>query len=104
MNDKFLNMLGLARRAGKLSPGHDASFESIQKGKAYACFLCCDASDRLKEEFDRTTKYEGRNIPLIQTEYLAEDLYAATGKKAAVFTINDEGFANTLIKLLGGTD
>ncbi len=104
MNDKFLNMLGLARRAGKLSPGHDASFESIQKGKAYACFLCCDASDRLKEEFDRTTKYEGRNVPLIETEYLTEDLYAATGKKAAVFTINDEGFANTLIKLLGGTD
>ena len=104
MNDKFLNMLGLARRAGKLSPGHDASFESIQKGKAYACFLCCDASDRLKEEFDRTTKFEGRNIPLIQTEYSKSDLHAATGKEAAVFTINDEGFANTLIKLLGGTD
>lgn len=104
MNDKFLNMLGLARRAGKISLGHDASFESIQKGKAYACFLCRDASDRLKEEFGRTTKFEGRDIPLIETDYLKEDLHAATGKEAAVFTINDEGFAKTLIKILGGTD
>ena len=102
MNEKFLNMLGLARRAGKLSPGHDAAFSSIQKGKAKACFLCSDASDRLKEEFDRTIKYEGRAIPLFEVEIVKEDLYAATGIRAAVFTIDDEGFAKKIIEIIGG--
>ena len=100
MNDKVFGMLGLARRAGKLSPGHDAAFESIAKGKARACFLCSDASDRLKREFDRTTKFEGRDVPLYEVPYLKDDLYAATGIRAAVFTIDDEGFAKKILMLL----
>ena len=99
MVDKLLGMLGLARRAGRLSSGHDASFESIRKGKAKACLLCGDASDRLKEEFGRTAKYEGRDVPVIEIPYLKYDLYAATGIRAAVLTIDDEGFAKKIISL-----
>ena len=99
MNDKFLNMLGLAKKAGKLSTGHDATFESITKGKACACFLCADASDRLKEEFGRTTKFEGRDIPLLEIGYERDDLYAATGIRAAVFSVDDENFAKKIITL-----
>ena len=97
--DKLLGMLGLARRAGRLSSGHDASFESIRNGKAKACLLCGDASDRLKEEFGRTAKYEGRDVPVIEIPYLKDDLYAATGIRAAVLTIDDEGFAKKIISL-----
>ncbi len=100
MNNKVYNMLGLARRAGKLSPGHDASFEAIQKGKAAACFLCTDASDRLKDEFSRTTTYNGRAVPLIVTGFTIEDLYNATGIRAAVFTVNDDGFVKKINELL----
>lgn len=99
MNDKLLGMLGLARKAGKLSSGHDASFESIRTGKAKVCLLCGDASDRLKEEFGRTAKYEGRDVPVIEIPYLKEDLYAATGIRAAVLTVNDEGFAKKITTL-----
>lgn len=102
MNEKFFNMLGLARRASKLSPGHDAAFSSIQKGKAKACFLCSDASDRLKEEFDRTTKFEGRDVEIVLIPVTKDDLYAATGIRAAVFTIDDLGFAKKIIELCGG--
>ena len=100
MNDKLLGMLGLARKAGRLSSGHDASFESIRTGKAKACLLCSDASDRLKEEFGRTAKYEGRDVPVIEIPYLKDDLYAATGIRAAVFTIDDEGIAKKILMLL----
>ena len=34
MNDSVLNLLGLCRRAGRLSLGHDACKQAINSGKA----------------------------------------------------------------------
>ena len=34
MNDPLLNMLGIARRAGKLSIGYEAAADSVRRGKA----------------------------------------------------------------------
>ena len=100
MNDRFLSMLGLCKKAGRLSGGHDAAFESIAKNKAYACFLCADASDRLKEEFKRTASFDGRNVPCIEIENTKNDIWYAAKIRAAVFTVNDAGFAQKLITLL----
>ena len=33
-NAKWLSMLGLARRAGKLAMGHDLALQSVRDGKA----------------------------------------------------------------------
>lgn len=100
MNQQFLNMLGLSRKAGKLSRGHDASFGSISKNKAKACFLTQDASERLKQEFQRSCTYDGRNIPCEVLDMTMNDLYAAIGVRGAVVTVNDAGFASKLLKLL----
>ena len=100
MNDKFLNMLGLCRRAGKFAGGHDAAFESISKNKAKACFLTADASERLKKEFRETVTYNGRDIPLYETSYTMYEIQSATKLKSAVFTVNDAGFASKLAELL----
>ncbi|MCQ2486606.1 MAG: ribosomal L7Ae/L30e/S12e/Gadd45 family protein [Clostridia bacterium] len=100
MNAKVLNFFGLARRAGKFSGGHDAAFESIQKGKAKLCFLTADASERLKNEFRETVVFGDRNIPLYELDCSMLDVYMATGQKAAVFTVNDAGFASKLKELL----
>lgn len=100
MSNEFLGMLGLCRKAGKFSGGHDAAFESIKRNKAAACFLTKDASERLKNEFYRTTSFEGRKIPCIEMHYTMNDIYAATNLKSAVFTVNDDGFAKKLTELL----
>lgn len=104
MNDKFLNMLGLSKRAGKLSAGHDAAFESIQKSRACVCFIASDASPRLKDEFERTVKYGGRNVPYFEIPYIAEELNIGLGIRAAVLTVDDNGFAKRLIELLQMTE
>ena len=39
MNNKALNLLGMARRADKISLGHDASVASIKEKKAWLCVL-----------------------------------------------------------------
>lgn len=100
MDNKFFGMLGLCKKAGKLSSGHDAAFESISKGKAAACFVTSDASERLKKEFLRTTSFENRSIPCIELQCTMTDIYTATGRKAAVFTVDEKGFAKKLITLL----
>lgn len=100
MDNRFLSMLGICKKAGKISGGHDAAFESISKGKAAACFLCADASQRLREEFKRTTAYEGRNIPCIEIDSTMNDIWYAAKIRAAVFTVDDAGFAKKLMTLV----
>lgn len=99
MNDNFLNLLGICRKAGKLSLGHDASFESISKNKAKLCLLSLDASDRLKNEFAKSATFEDRKIKVIQTKYPMAEYQLAVGRKVAVMTINDKGFASKLTEL-----
>ena len=43
----------------------------------------------------------GREIPLLQTDHTVTELSRAIGTKAAVVTVNDEGFARKLITLYG---
>ena len=49
MNDSALSLLGLCRKAGKLSLGHDACKASLNAGAASLCVICTDASERLKD-------------------------------------------------------
>lgn len=106
-NKKQLSLLGLCKKANKLSMGHDACIGSIVMSRAKACLLCSDASQRLKAEFERATSYDNRNIPLVFLPFTMEDIKNATGRPAAVITINDQGFALSFLRLeennTGGT-
>lgn len=99
MNDKILSLLGMARRAGRLSCGHDAATEAIVKNKAKLCLCCEDASQRLKNEMAHSCRYGNKNIPFIEAGYKTTELSKAIGFKAAVITIDDEGFANKIRSL-----
>lgn len=96
MNDKFLNLLGMARKSGKLSLGHDAAISSIVKNKAKLCIISSEASERLKKEMSHACSFEGKKIPVLITKYETLTLSKAIGSKAAVMTVDDEGFAKTL--------
>lgn len=95
-NDRFLSMLGLCRKAGKLSIGHDAAKQSIRDKKAFLCIMTADASARLVGEMETLCGSSG----VVVTDYLMEDLKSAIGKKAGVVSVNDEGFANTVRELI----
>ncbi len=96
MNDKFLSLLGMARRSGKLSLGHDAVISSVVKNKACLCVVSFEGSERLKKEMAHACSYDNKNIPLLITDYTITELSAAIGSKAAVITVDDEGFAKAL--------
>ena len=96
MNDKFLNLLGMARRGGKLSLGHDAAISSIVKNKAKLCIISFEGSERLKKEMAHACSFEDKNIPVLITKYETLTLSKAIGSKAAVMTVDDEGFGKAL--------
>ncbi len=98
MNDKFLSLLGMARRSGNLCLGHDAAVSSIVKNKAQLCIVSHEGSDRLKKEMAHACSFEEKNIPVIIVSYEITELSKAIGSKAAVITVTDEGFAKALIK------
>lgn len=103
-NQKILSLLGLARRAGKVSLGHDAAIGAIVKNKAKLCVLSFEASSRLKSEFSHAAAFENKNIPLI---ILDEDMLSfsrAVGCKCAVLTVEDEGFSKKILSLYEMTD
>ena len=96
MNDSALSLLGLCRKAGKLSLGHDACKLALNSGNASLCIICNDASQRLNDEI--TSLAEKAEVKIFDVAYSMMDIKKATGFKAAVFTVDDEGFAKTLIK------
>ena len=85
---EIMGFLGLSRRAGKLSCGHDAVIESIVKDKAELIILSSDASERLKNEIKHAASYGNRNIPVI-------------GKKSAVLSVTDKSFKEKLETMFG---
>ena len=98
---EIMGFLGLSRRAGKLSCGHDAVIESIVKDKAELIILSSDASERLKNEIKHAATYGNRNIPVIESPFLMVDYYNGIGKKSAVFSVTDKSFKEKLKTMFG---
>lgn len=100
MNDKALNLLGMARRADKISLGHDASVSSVKSKSACACVLSADSSQRLKDEMKNLCSFTNSDIAFIESTYTMAQLGISMGTKTtAVFTVNDSGFAQRFIQL-----
>ena len=102
-NPKLLSLLGMCRRAGRLSCGHDAAIGSVRSKSAKLCLLSSGSSQRLRKEIEREASFEGRDIPVKLMLSTMEEIGKATGLKSAVVSVNDEGFAKTMLGLLNNT-
>lgn len=104
MENKISGLLGLCRRAGKLSKGHDASVSSIKKGRAFLAITCSDCSERLKNEIKDECNFNGRGVLYADAAFTMEELQLATGIRAGVITVDEANLAKELYKLTGGND
>ena len=103
MNNNLKGILGICRRAGKMSIGHDAVIESIKGRHAKLVFCCTDASQRLKREISEECSYMNRDISYLDADFDKQTLSLAIGSSAAVISIDDEGFAKKVyIEMTGG--
>ena len=92
MNNKFLGMLGLAKRAGKVQTGEDICSKAVKSGVSKLIIVACDASDNTKKKFQDMCEFY--KVPI----YFYGDkdtLGHAMGKEfRASLAILDEGFAD----------
>ena len=98
--NQVISMLGLARRAGKLSMGHDMAQHAMFEHKAKLVLFCSDVSPRLVTEFERTKELHHVNVKLIQTDITINEIYFGVGYKAGVMAVDDENMAKKIISLL----
>ncbi|MBQ5561785.1 MAG: ribosomal L7Ae/L30e/S12e/Gadd45 family protein [Clostridia bacterium] len=82
-NDKksALNLLGIARRAGKLSLGFDSAEESVIKKKSRLIITASDISERTLSAF--VQKAHSNNINMIASDIPMADLGAAVSRDAS---------------------
>lgn len=97
-NDGFLSMLGLARRAGKLSLGFDSAVGSVIKGESVMLLIARDISPKTEKELRYAVR--DRQIDIYEIPYSIDSISAAIGKSVRVISINDGGFAKRLKQLL----
>ena len=94
---KLLSLIGLARKAGKLTVGTEAVCDSIRGGKVKLVIASAEASDNTKKRISNCTAYYGVRIEY--TGATPDELGTAIGKGAtACVGIGDENF----IKLIAG--
>ena len=96
-NSKLLSLLGLAKKAGKLSLGHDAVIEAIGRRKAHLIVLAADASERIEREMKREIAFRQSDIPLIRISETMADMGHALPHKVGVVSVNDASFAKAVL-------
>ncbi|MFL2100563.1 YlxQ-related RNA-binding protein [Desemzia sp. FAM 23989] len=94
---KALNLLGLATRAGKLVSGEDLTIKHVRSEKAKVVIIANDASENTRKKIsDKCQYYE---IPYT-IQYSKAELSQAIGKERTIVCLTDAGFAKKIRELL----
>ena len=97
MQNSYLGLLGLAKRAGKLEVGDEAARAAISAGKTRLVIIASDVSDRTRETFEFIADSAG--VACVKVEETRAELGNALGRRpTAVIAVCDIGLAAALAK------
>ena len=97
MNDKALNLLGLACRAGKAVCGDSSAQKILKHRRVPLLFLASDGGSDNVEKYRRLAERKG--ITVIDT-YTKDELGSAVGRaRSVIILIDDKGFAAAIEKV-----
>ncbi|SNU89896.1 ribosomal protein L7A family protein [Streptococcus merionis] len=94
---KLLNLLGLAQRAGKLISGEELVVKSIQTGQAKLIFLAQDAGPNLSKKITDKSDYYQVNV---STALTTLEISTALGKPRKVLAVVDAGFVKKMRSIM----
>ena len=99
---EVLSILSVAKKAGRISSGETAVLGDIRSFKSCLVLIASDASQGTKKKFtDKSTYYD---VPC-RVYGTKESLAGATGSDMrAIISVNDEGFAGTILERLEEAD
>lgn len=100
MSNSYLNLLGLAYRARRITLGEEAIIKEIQSKNAKLVLIANDASENTKKKLQ--DKCQSYHVPY-KIVGNRDELSNAIGKQNRVaVAVLDEGFSNKLIHLING--
>lgn len=95
--DRFLGLLGLALRAGKLAVGEEPVYAALRAGEAGVVFVARDAAEHTL----RKLRAKLAGAAEVSTPYSKEELGRALGRKScALAAPTDKKLARTLTERL----
>lgn len=101
MNDsKWLGMLSLCRKAGRLKIGFEPVKDSIEAGEAKLVLFAGDFSPRSRERMERALAKSGDPPKSRTVEATMAHLAQVCGKQTGVVAVTDEGFAAGIVSRL----
>ena len=92
MNEKVLSLLGLARRAGRITCGFDSVCGSVNKRESCLLLISSDISEGTLSKLKKQTG----DAELITLDCGMEQIEAAIGKPVRIISVNDSGFAKRI--------
>lgn len=97
MTNKFLQFLGLTKRAGKLLEGYNKCEDAVKRRSVYLIILSENASENTVDKFFKySNKYK---VPVLQG-YSKEDLGSVLGlDEIKILAISDKKMSERLIYL-----
>ncbi len=97
-NDKVLQTISMAAKAGKIASGEFAVEKAVKEGKAYMVLVSSEASKNTVKKFSNMCFYYKIPMYIYATK---EDLGHYIGKEArASIAVLDGGFSKSVIKNL----
>jgi len=97
MNDPILSRVGMARRAGLVSPGFECVKSSLKANVAKLVIIASDVSAKTEKE---VRYFSGGKVPVVRIDKTIFEITNAIGTKAGVVSVNDDGFAKAILKNL----
>ena len=100
MNNKFLSMLGLSKRAGSLITGTDLVTKALPSGKVKLVIYAQNSSPNTEKKITDKCKFYG--VECIKASYTSDELSHAVGKLSSVCAlgVTDGNFSKELFSLI----
>lgn len=97
IKQRTLNILTMAKKAGKITFGFDCVKEEMLSKKALCVFITSDISGKTFKEISFYSEKYG--IPYQSLDITMNDTEYCLGKRAGILSISDKGFSDSLKKL-----
>lgn len=101
MDQKVLNLLGLAKRAGKIITGEDSVIQGLQKKEIKLVFIAKDASESSLDKFSKKCYFY--NVKCCNG-FTCEELSNAIGADRKIIGVTDAGFTKAIMERLRGEE
>lgn len=98
MNDRLLSLMGLCRRAGRLTIGAQPVIDLMNSGKARLVVFANDFSKGSAKPVLEAAK--ANNINIITINRSKEEVSLAVGRLCGTAATDDEGFAKKIKELI----